>query len=263
MATKISEPRDLFLHELGDALTFEKTIEKMLPKLQKEASDEQLATGFERHREQTRRHIQNVEQAFKALGERPKAEKCPGIEGIKAEHDEFVRQGASPQVLDAFLTGAAARVEHYEIATYESLVAMAKAMGENEAAQLLDENLKQDKEVLKEVQTIGKRLAKQGAKSSGGARGEARTTGRGGGRTTGRETGRTTRGGGGRRVGKMNPIEVQKHLKGMSYPASKDDIVSTAQGNGADDALLEQLRGMNEKEFTGPDDVMEALGKST
>ena len=60
----------------------------------------------------------------------------------------------------------------------------------------------------------------------------------------------------------LNPIEVQKHLKGMSYPASKDDLVSTAQQNGADDNLLEQLRNMGREDFSGPDDVMEALKRS-
>ena len=57
----------------------------------------------------------------------------------------------------------------------------------------------------------------------------------------------------------VNPIEVQKHLKGMSYPASKNDVVSSAQENGADENLLDQLRNMNRNEFSGPDEVMEAL----
>ena len=57
----------------------------------------------------------------------------------------------------------------------------------------------------------------------------------------------------------MNPIEVQKHLKGMSYPASRDDLVATAQQNGAAEDLLEQLRNIGREEFSGPDDVMEAL----
>ena len=60
----------------------------------------------------------------------------------------------------------------------------------------------------------------------------------------------------------MNPIEVQKNLKGMSYPASKDDLVSTAQQNGASEELLQQLRGMGRDTFDGPDDVMEALKQS-
>jgi hypothetical protein len=60
----------------------------------------------------------------------------------------------------------------------------------------------------------------------------------------------------------VNPIEVQKHLKGMSYPATKDDVVSTAEQNGADDEVVSQLRGLEKEEFSGPDDVMRSLGSS-
>ena len=79
--------------------------------------------------------MKNVKQAFEELGEPVKAEKCPGIEGLKKEHDDFVaNESPSPEVLNAFLTGAAARTEHYEIAAYEGLVTMAQAMGEDEVA---------------------------------------------------------------------------------------------------------------------------------
>ena len=109
--------------------------------------------------------MKNLEKAFEALGEPAKAEKCPGgIEGIKKEHDEFVsNESPSQEVLDAFLTGAGARTEHYEIAAYEGLVTMAEAMGEDEVAQLLNENLGQEKHALSNLQRIGKRLAEQGA----------------------------------------------------------------------------------------------------
>jgi ferritin-like metal-binding protein YciE len=164
--TKMSDPRDLFLHELGDVLYAEKTLVKALPKLQEEASDEELASGFAEHLEETRQHVKNVEQAFEALGERVKAEKCPGIEGIKKEHDDFVaNESPTSEVLDAFLTGAGARTEHYEIAAYEGLVTMATAMGEDDVASLLNKNLKQEKAALAKMQTIGKRLAKSGAKT--------------------------------------------------------------------------------------------------
>ena len=124
--TKMSDPRHLFLHELGDVLYAEKTLVKALPKLQEEASDAELASGFADHLEETRQHVKNLEQAFEALGEPAKAEKCPGIEGIKKEHDDFVsNESPTPEVLDAFLTGAGARTEHYEIAAYEGLVTMA------------------------------------------------------------------------------------------------------------------------------------------
>ena len=164
MSTQMNDPRELFLHELGDVLYAERTLVKTLPKLQKEASDDELAAGFGEHLEETRQHVKNLEEAFEALGEPAKAEKCPGIEGIKKEHDEFVtNESPSPEVLNAFLTGAGARTEHYEIAAYEGLVTMAEAMGEDQVARLLNENLAQEQKALRKMQTIGKRLAQQGA----------------------------------------------------------------------------------------------------
>ena len=165
--TQMSDPRELFLHELGDVLYAERTLVKALPKLQEEASDDELAKGFGDHLEETRQHVKNVEKAFEALGEQAKAEKCPGIEGIKQEHDDFVsNESPSQDVLDAFLTGAGARTEHYEIAAYEGLVTMAEAMGEKEVVTLLSQNLEEEKAALRKMQTIGKRLAGVGAKAA-------------------------------------------------------------------------------------------------
>ena len=165
MSTKMTKPRDLFLHELGDVLYAERTLVKTLSELQEEASDDELALGFEEHLDETRQHVKNVEQAFEKLGEKPTAEKCPGIDGIKQEHDDFVtKESPSQDVLDSFLTGAGARTEHYEIAAYEGLVTMAEAMGETEVVELLTENLEQEKTTLEKLNTIGKRLAEDGAK---------------------------------------------------------------------------------------------------
>ena len=164
MSTKMSDPRELFLHELGDLLYAERVLVKTLPKLQEEASDEELALGFEEHLEQTRQHVTNLEAAFEQLGEEPKAEKCPGIDGIKQEHDDFVaKESPSQDVLDSFLTGAGARTEHYEIAAYEGLVTMAEAMGEPEIVDLLTENLEQEKTALEKLKSVGKRLAEENA----------------------------------------------------------------------------------------------------
>jgi ferritin-like metal-binding protein YciE len=103
--------------------------------------------------------VKNVERAFERLGEKPTAEKCPGIDGIKQEHDDFVaKESPSQDVLDSFLTGAGARTEHYEIAAYTGLIEMARAMGETDAVSLLEENLKEEKEALREVESVTKTL---------------------------------------------------------------------------------------------------------
>jgi len=159
MSAKMSEPRDLFLHELGDVLYAERTLVKTLPKLQEEASDEELALGFEEHLDETGQHVKNVELAFEKLGEKPTAEKCPGIEGIKREHDEFLsKESPSQDVLDSFLTGAGARTEHYEIAAWGTVRQLAKECGydgiEDLADQTLDEESAADK-LLTKIATGG------------------------------------------------------------------------------------------------------------
>ena len=160
MPTKMDEPRELFLHELGDLLFAENTLIKALPKLAKEASDAELQKGFESHLEETKQHAANLKQVFKVIGEPAKAEKCPAIEGITKEHDEFMSQeNPSPAVCDMFLTGSGARAEHYEIAAYNGLITMAQALGEKDAVPLLQENLKQEEAALAKLEKAAKRLA--------------------------------------------------------------------------------------------------------
>lgn len=162
MPTKMDDPRELFLHELGDLLYAENTLVKVLPKLANEASDEELSGAFEAHREETQQHAANLEQVFKLIGEKPKAEQCPGIDGIKTEHDEFMKEEQpSAEVTDLFLTGAGARAEHYEIAAYTGLITMAQAMGESDAVALLQENLQQEKAALAKLEKAATRLSRE------------------------------------------------------------------------------------------------------
>ena len=164
MPAKMDDPRELFLHELGDLLYAENTLVKSLPKLAKEASDRELQEGFEAHLEETRKHVDNLKQVFDAIGEKPKAEQCPGIDGITKEHDEFMsEEKPSPQITDLFLTGAGARAEHYEIAAYTGLITMAKALGESDALPLLQANLEQEKAALEKLESTATRLSREHA----------------------------------------------------------------------------------------------------
>lgn len=159
--TTMTTPRELFLHELGDVYFAENQIVKKLPKMIGEASDKELAQGLEKHLGETKQQIANLEQVFSALGEKAKGERCPGIEGIAEEHDLFMSEhDPSPELRDMFLTGAAARVEHYEIAAYNGLIEMAQGLGERECADLLKENLSQEKHALETVESVGARMAK-------------------------------------------------------------------------------------------------------
>jgi ferritin-like metal-binding protein YciE len=162
----MTEPRELFLHELRDILYAEKQIAKALPLMAKEAGDEELRDGLRHHLEETREQIANLERVFEQLGERAKGEQCPGIEGIITEHDEFMSE-EDPEggVRDVFLTGAAARTEHYEIAAYTGLISLATALGERDCAELLRANLAQEKEMLKTAESLGRRIGKEAVKA--------------------------------------------------------------------------------------------------
>jgi ferritin-like metal-binding protein YciE len=161
----MNDPRELFLHELRDVYYVENALVKALPEMRSEASDTELTRGLDKHLKETREQVKNLEQVFAKLGEKPQGERCPGFDGIKAEHDEFMqKEQPSSEIRDMFLTGAAARTEHYEIAAYTDLIAMARGLGERESVTLLQENLKQEKEALKLVESIGKRMAR-GAKA--------------------------------------------------------------------------------------------------
>jgi ferritin-like metal-binding protein YciE len=162
--SEITTPRELFLHELGDILYVERALaEKALPKLIGEVQDAEFRSGLESHLKQTREHVAKVEQVFDLFGEEPQAEKCVGFVGLRKEHDQLVEETSS-ELIDLVDIGAAARTENYEIAAYEGLRRMAKAMGEDHAVELLDENLKQEKETLREVEKIATRLSNESAK---------------------------------------------------------------------------------------------------
>jgi ferritin-like metal-binding protein YciE len=149
----------------------EQTLTKVLPKLAQESTDRELSKAFTDHLKETKDQIGNLEQVFRNLGERAQGEKCPGIEGIKTEHEEFMKENTpTSEVLNVHLTGAAARAEHYEIAAYTGLVEKARALGERDSVKLLQENLRQEKDALKTVETISKRMLKKtnGSKTSSG-----------------------------------------------------------------------------------------------
>ena len=159
----VTNPRELFLHELGDILYVERALaSETLPKLIEEVRDEEFRSGLTEHLDETRRHARNVERVFEIFGEEPQTEECVGFEGLKAEHDQLTEE-ASDGLIDLVDLGAAARTENYEIAAYEGLRRLAKALGENEAVELLDENLKQEKEALRKVEKIATRVSNEAA----------------------------------------------------------------------------------------------------
>jgi ferritin-like metal-binding protein YciE len=155
---ELTTPRELFLHELGDILYVEqKLTEEVLPKLINEVQSDEFRKGLERHLDQTKGHVTNLEQVFDSLGEQSETEECIGFEGLKKEHDKMAGE-VDTSLIDLVDAGAAARTEHYEIAAYSGLIEMARSLGETEVVGLLEENLKEEKEALREVESVTKTL---------------------------------------------------------------------------------------------------------
>ena len=162
----LSTVRELFVHELADAMSSEQIIVKMLPELQKECSNPEARQAFKDHEQETRQQIKNLQQVFKLLNEEPEDTTCYATEGLKKEHEALHEEEPTPQVMEMGIVAGAAKTEHYEIATYTALVQMARDLGEREVATLLKENLDQEKAMAKRVQTLAKELGKA-AKANG------------------------------------------------------------------------------------------------
>lgn len=154
-------PRDLFLHELSDTLSAENIVLKMLGELQTESANTDVKAAYKHHEAETRQQIKNVEAVFKQLGEKPEETTCHAAEGLKEEHAALKEEQPSELVQEMGNLGGAAKTEHYEIASYTVLVQMAKDLGETEAADLLKENLDQEKEMARTVISLAKQVGKE------------------------------------------------------------------------------------------------------
>jgi ferritin-like metal-binding protein YciE len=138
--------RELFVDELRDLYDAENRLVKALPKLAKASQLDELREGFETHLEQTKGHVERIEQIMESMDEKPTGKKCIGMVGIIQEGDEMMGEEMDGSVMDAALISAAQRAEHYEIAAYGCVHAWAKELGEDEAAELLEKTLKEEKE---------------------------------------------------------------------------------------------------------------------
>src|SRR5690606_38778099 len=142
----ISSLEELFIHELSDIYSAEKQLSKALPAMARAATNPNLVDAFKTHLEETRGQIERIDQVVESIeGLRLKRIKCHAMEGLVEEGKELIDSVEKGEVLDAGLIGAAQKVEHYEIATYGTLTALAKKLGYTVAAKLLHETLEEEK----------------------------------------------------------------------------------------------------------------------
>jgi ferritin-like metal-binding protein YciE len=163
MAT-ITEPRQLFVNDLQAMLYVEQRLaENVLPELANEISDSDFKQNVRHHLDETKQHVANIERVFELLGEEPKPDKSHAVDGLVAQHDKVVKNIETDELRDFFDACAAAKTEHLEIAAYEGLITAAESLGDSEIVGLLEENLDQEKDALKQAKKAAEQIAKQTA----------------------------------------------------------------------------------------------------
>ena len=152
--SSVNSLQELLIDEVKDIYDAEKQLVKALPKLAKAATNPELKEGFNQHLEETKNHVARLEQVFEILGEKPKGKTCKAMQGLVEEGSEAIDLDGPDAVRDACLIGAAQRVEHYEIAAYGTVRTLAETLGLNDAADLLQQTLDEERktdETLSEI----------------------------------------------------------------------------------------------------------------
>jgi ferritin-like metal-binding protein YciE len=151
----------LYVDELKDLYSAENQLIKALPKMAKGASSDKLRQGFEEHLEQTKGHVERLEEILRSMDESPKGKKCVGMEGLIKEGSEVIDEDLEDAVLDAALIGASQRVEHYEIAAYGTVREFATLLDEPKHASLLEETLNEEIETDQKLTDLSREINTQ------------------------------------------------------------------------------------------------------
>ena len=155
---KVNSLQGLYVDELKDLYDAENQIIKALPKMIDAASSEELQNALTEHLEVTREQAKRIEQIFQNMGEKLKAEKCKGMEGVIKEGAEILSEDMDENVKDAAIISAAQRVEHYEMAGYGTVRTWANLLGESEAEELLQETLDEEKEADEKLNQLAEQI---------------------------------------------------------------------------------------------------------
>ncbi len=154
--------RELFEHELRDIYDAEKKLVRATQSMAKKVTNKELSASFREHSSVTENQVARLEKVFETLGRKPRREKCKGIDGLIEEFTSFVNEESpSPEVLDVFATGAAGKVEHYEIAAYRSLINLAGRLGLDDAVSLFEQTLQEEEETAQQLEVTAESLGKK------------------------------------------------------------------------------------------------------
>lgn len=161
--------QDLYVDQLRDLYNAENQLVKALPKMAKAATTPELQSAFTEHLEETKGHVERLQQIFEQLGEKPTGKTCKAMKGLVEEGSEMMDEDAEPPIMDAGLIAAAQRVEHYEMAGYGCVRNFAKLLGQNEAMKLLQQTLDEEGACDKKLTDLATKVVNPQAKQPSGA----------------------------------------------------------------------------------------------
>jgi ferritin-like metal-binding protein YciE len=153
---KLDSLKKLYVEELRDLYSAETQLVKALPKMAKGASSAELKQAFGNHLEQTKEHVERLNEIFDRLDEKPTGKTFKAIKSLIEEGSEMLEEEGDESVIDAGLIGAAQRVEHYEMAGYGTARAYAELLGDKEGAQLLTLTLEEERETDQKLSKLAK-----------------------------------------------------------------------------------------------------------
>jgi ferritin-like metal-binding protein YciE len=183
---KENQLRELYLEQLRDLYSAETQLVKSLPKMAEAATSEQLRTSFQQHLSETLEHVRRLETIFENLSQKPTGEKCKGMEGLIKEGSKVIANDEfEGELKDAALIAAAQRVEHYEMAGYGTVRTFANLLEDDEALQLLEQTLDEEKETDQKLTEIAESV---NVEAQGGQEAEETSPAGGSQATTGKKT---------------------------------------------------------------------------
>ena len=161
----VNSLQELYSKQLSDLYSAEQQILKALPKMIDATQSEELRDALNEHLNVTKNQVSRLDKIFDQMGESPENEKCKGMEGVLAEGNELLKELEDEDVRDAGIIASAQRVEHYEIAGYGTARTFATLLGQEEAAELLEETLQEEKDADEKLSEIAEELNVEAADS--------------------------------------------------------------------------------------------------
>ncbi len=146
---------ELFLDGLQHMYYTEQQLVDAVDDLESHSSDESIEQAFSEHLSETQNHVDRLEEVFDDIGESPEAAEDPAVDGMIEAYEEFVNQGPEDHVLDRFNLTAGQKSEHYEIAAYGNLIPLAQQLGLDDAADTLEQNMREEQDALDELSALG------------------------------------------------------------------------------------------------------------